>query len=358
MTLSEIRKKIDALDERIILLLNERADLVHEVGLVKKAEGSSIYVPEREEQVLRSLAAKARELQSRLPEKSIRAIYREIMSASLALEKDLAIAFLGPETTEADHAARSRFGASVTYTACENVAEVFDAVARGKADYGVVPIDGPDDGTVDHILEIFLESELRICAQIIIRADVHLAAAGAGRELRKLYSHPQIFAQCRRWLRQQLPAAELVEVASTPAAARLALEDPETGALVGTMAAETPGLRVISRSIQDDPHVTARFLVIGHRVAQPTGDDRTSLLFSLQDQPGALSAAIEPFRRLGINMSEIESRPAKPRPWRHFFFVDIEGHATEPKVAEAIAEFSQRCTFVKVLGTYPKSAAV
>ena len=358
MTLSEIRKKIDVLDERIILLLNERADLVHEVGLVKKAEGSSIYVPEREEQVLRSLAAKARELQSRLPEKSIRAIYREIMSASLALEKDLAIAFLGPESTEAHHAARSRFGSSVTYTPYPSVAEVFDAVARAKADYGVIPIDGPDDGTVDHTLEIFLESELRICAQIIIRADVHLAAAGGGRELRKIYSPPEIFAKCRRWLREELPDAELVEAASTPAAARLALDESGAGALVGTMAAEAHGLPVVAPSVQDDPHGTARFLVIGHSVAQPTGDDRTSLLFSLQNQPGALSAAIEPFKRLGINLSEIESRPARPRPWRHFFFVDIEGHATEPRVAEAIAEFSQRCTFVKVLGAYPKSAAV
>ena len=197
MTLAEIRKHIDACDEQIIRLLNERADLVHEVGVVKRAEGSAIYVPEREEQVLRSLAEKARAMQSRLPEPAIRAIYREIFSASLALEKDLTIAYFGPEATNTHQAARSRFGASVKYAAQVTIADVFDAVARGRADYGVVPIENSTEGAVNHTLDVFMESDLRICAQIMMRIENHLAAKGPREELRKIYSHPQVFGQCR-----------------------------------------------------------------------------------------------------------------------------------------------------------------
>jgi len=357
MNLSEIRERIDATDEQIIRLLNERADLVHEVGVIKKAEGSAIYSPEREEQVFRKLIAKAAALKSRLPDKSIRAIYREIISASYALEKGLVIAYFGPQSTNTHQAARSRFGASVEYTAQVTIADVFDAVARGKADYGVVPIENSTEGAVNHTLDVFMESDLRICAQILMRIENHLAAKIPKGEILRLYSHPQVFGQCRNWLRLNLPSVELIEVSSTPRAAELASQEPHSGALVGVMAAEAFGLELLERSVQDNPNNTTRFLVIAHQTSARTGDDRTSLMFSLQDKPGALFSAIEPFKRLKINMSKIESRPSKRKAWEYFFFVDIDGHTDDEAVKEALAELERHCTFVKVLGTYPRSTA-
>jgi chorismate mutase/prephenate dehydratase len=238
MSLPEIRRKIDAIDEQLLRLLNERADMVHEVGLVKKAEGSQIYAPEREEAVLRALTAKNAGLNGRLPEKSVRAIYREIMSASLALEKDLTIAYFGPESTNTHQAARSKFGASVNYTPQVSIADVFDVVARGNADYGVVPIENSTEGAVNHTLDVFMDSDLHICAQILMKIENHLVAKVSKSEIRKLYSHPQVFGQCRNWLRHNLPHVELIEVGSTPRAAELAAAEAHAGAITGSMAAE------------------------------------------------------------------------------------------------------------------------
>jgi chorismate mutase/prephenate dehydratase len=357
MSLPEIRKHIDDIDDQLVRLLNQRADLVHEVGVVKKAEGTAIYAPEREEQVLRALVEKNAALQGRLPERSIRAIYREIMSASLALEKDLTIAYFGPESTNTHQAARSKFGASVRYTPQVSIADVFDSVARGQADYGVVPIENSTEGAVNHTLDVFMESDLRICAQILLKIENHLVAKVPQDQLRKLYSHPQVFGQCRNWLRHNLPEVDLIEVSSTPRAAELAANDAHAGAIVGRMAAEVYGLNVLAASIQDLPNNTTRFLVIGHNASPPTGDDRTSLMFCVQDKPGALFAALEPFNRLKISMSKIESRPSKRKAWEYFFFVDVNGHASETKLIEALNELEQHCSFVKILGTYPKPAA-
>ena len=357
MTLPEIRKHIDAIDSQLLRLLNERADLVHEVGVVKKAEGAQIYAPEREEMLLRSLAAKNAELGGRLPEKSVRAIYREIMSASLALEKDLTIAYFGPQSTNTHQAARSKFGASVNYVPEVSIADVFDVVARGKADYGVVPIENSTEGAVNHTLDVFMESELRICAQILLKIENHLSAKIPRDQLKKLYSHPQVFGQCRNWLRLNLPNVELIEAGSTPRAAQMAASEPHAAAITGAMAAEVHGLNVLDPSIQDIAGNTTRFLVIGHSASPPTGDDRTSLMFCVQDKPGALFDALEPFNRLKISLSKIESRPSKRKAWEYFFFVDIDGHATEKSVVEALDQLQKHCTFVKILGTYPKSPA-
>ena len=356
MSLPAIRKKIDHLDDQLIRLLNERADCVHEVGLVKRAEGTEIYAPEREETLLRSLAKKNAGLGGRLPERAIRAIYREIMSASLALEKDLAIAYFGPEATNTHQAARSKFGASVNYTPQLSIADVFDVVARGNADYGVVPIENSTEGAVNHTLDVFMDSELRICAQILMKIENHLVAKIPREQVRKIYSHPQVFGQCRNWLRLHLPDADLIEVSSTPRAAELAASDPAAAAITGKMAAEVHGLQILAPAIQDIATNTTRFLVIGRTASPPTGDDRTSIMFSLQDKPGALFQAIEPFNRLKISMSKIESRPSKRKAWEYFFFVDIDGHAGEDKVKQAIDELEKHCTFVKILGTYPKTS--
>ena len=355
MSLPEIRKKIDALDDQLIALLNERADLVHEIGLVKRAEGSEIYAPEREETVLRALALKNAGLGGRLPERAIRAIYREIMSASLALEKDLAIAYFGPESTNTHQAACSKFGASVRYIPQVTIADVFDVVARGNADYGVVPIENSTEGAVNHTLDVFMESELRICAQILMKIENHLVAKIPREKIRKIYSHPQVFGQCRQWLRLNLPDVDLVEVSTTARGAEIAAEEPDAAAITGRMAAEAHGLQILAPSIQDIATNTTRFLVIGRTASPPTGDDRTSLMFCVQDKPGALFHALEPFNRLRISMSKIESRPSKRKAWEYFFFVDIDGHASEEKVKAALEELEKHCTFVKILGTYPKT---
>jgi chorismate mutase/prephenate dehydratase len=355
MTLAEIRQKIDALDDQLLRVLNERADLVHEVGVVKRAEGTEIYAPEREEMLLRSLSAKNAALGGRLPEKAIRAIYREIMSASLALEKDLTIAYFGPEATNTHQAARSKFGASLNYTPQVSIADVFDVVARGNADYGVVPIENSTEGAVNHTLDVFMESELRICAQILMKIENHLVAKIPRDQIRKIYSHPQVFGQCRNWLRANLPDVDLVEVSSTPRAAELAASEPHAAAITGKMAAEYHGLKILAPAIQDIATNTTRFLVIGRTASPPTGDDRTSLMVSVQDKPGALLHVLEPFNRLKISLSKIESRPSKRKPWEYFFFIDIDGHAGDEKVKSAIEELEQHCTFVKILGTYPKT---
>ena len=357
MSLPEIRKQIDTIDESLIQLLNQRADLVHQVGVVKKAEGTAIYAPEREDQVLRALLEKNRAQKGRLPERAIRAIYREIMSASLALEKDLTIAYFGPEATNTHQAARSKFGASVRYTPQLSIADVFDAVARGQADYGVVPIENSTEGAVNHTLDVFMESDLRICAQIHLRIENHLIAKIPRAEVKKIYSHPQVLGQCRNWLRNHVPEADLVEVSSTPRAAERASIEPGAAAIAGKMAAEVFGLEILDASIQDLPNNTTRFLVIGHNPSPPTGDDRTSLMFCVQDKPGALFSALEPFNRLKISMSKIESRPSKRKAWEYFFFADIDGHASEPKLVQALEELEKHCSFVKILGTYPKSLA-
>ena len=357
MTLAEIRKKIDAIDEQLLTLLNERADCVHAVGLLKKAEGAAIYAPEREEQVLRSLVERSRAHGGRLPEKAIRAIYREIMSASLALEKDLTIAYVGLEATSTHQAAQIKFGASVNYIPRPSIAEVFEMVERGSADYAVVPIENSTDGAVNHALDVFMKSDLRICAQILVKVENHLVAKIEREQIRTLYSHPQVFGQCRNWLRRNVAALDLVEVPSTPRAAELAANEPSAGAITGKMAAELHGLRILEPSIQDLPNKTSRFLVIGHNASPPTGDDRTSIIFCVRDKPGALFAALGALNRLRISMSRIGSRPSTRHAWEQFFFVDVEGHASEPKLQEAFTELEKHCTFAKILGTYPRTPA-
>jgi len=349
--LSKIRQEIDRIDTELIRLLNERADLVHEIGLVKKEAGLSIYAPEREESLLQGLVRKSR---GRLPSHSIRAIYREIMSASLALEKDLLIAYLGPEGTWTHQAARSKFGASVRYLPQANIGDVFDQVTRRRADYGVVPIENSVEGAVNHTHDVFVDSELKICAQILLRIENNLLSKSPTSEICRIYSHPQVFGQCRKWLQNNAHDVELIEVSSTTRAAEIAAKEPGSAALAGAMAAELYDLPIVERSIQDSPNNTTRFLVISHTTCPRTGSDKTSLMFCVQDKAGALYSALEPFNRLKLSMSKIESRPSKRKNWEYFFFVDVEGHCEDDVVTTALQELQRHCTFVKVLGSYPK----
>jgi chorismate mutase / prephenate dehydratase len=354
-SLEEIRNQIDGIDSELLWLLNQRAELVHEIGVLKKEAGLSIYAPEREETLLQSLVQRS---QGRLPPVSIRAIYREIMSASLALEKDLTISYLGPEATWTHQAARAKFGASVHYDPQSNIGDVFDQVTRRRADYGVVPIENSVEGAVNHTLDVFMDSELKICAQILLRIENNFLAAGAREEIKKIYSHPQVFGQCRKWLQNYARGLELIEVSSTTRAAEIAAHELGAAALAGAMAAEIYRLQVLERSIQDSPNNTTRFLVISHTTCPATGNDKTSLMFCVHDRVGALYSALEPFNRLKLSMSKIESRPSKRKNWEYFFFVDIEGHCDDKPVRDALHELEKHCTFVKVLGSYPKTEAV
>ena len=352
MPLNDIRQRIDAIDAQLIELLNQRADCVHVVGDIKKKEGLQIYAPEREESLLQKLTAMS---DGRLPEKSIRAIYREIMSAALALEDDLKIAYLGPEGTWTHQAAIKKFGHSVEYLSQANFADVFDCVARRKASYGVVPIENSTEGAVSNTLDLFVDSPLKICAQILMRIENGLMASIPREEIKTLYSHPQVFGQCRSWILQNFPHADLVEVSSTTKAARLAKENAGQGAAAmgGPLAAEMYGLNMLDESIQDRATNTTRFLVIGEKTCPSTGNDRTSLLFSIKDQPGSLVKALQAFDECAINMSKIESRPSKQRDWEYFFYVDLAGHETDAPVKAALDELSAHCSMIKILGSYP-----
>jgi chorismate mutase/prephenate dehydratase len=354
MPLTEVRKKIDAVDCELIQLLNRRAELVHEVGEIKKKHGTAVYAPEREEKLLRSLEEKNAAIGGRLPSSAIRAIYREIMSASYALEKGLAIAYFGPAGTYTHQAARNKFGASVEYVSQSSISDVFSCVARGKADYGVVPIENSTEGAVPLTLDEFMDSELKICAQILLKIEHNLLAKCPRAEIRRIYSHPQSLGQCRQWLRTNLPTVEVIESASNTRAAERAATEEGAAAIAGKMAAELYNLNVMEESIQDLANNTTRFLVIGHSSCPPTGSDKTSLMFSVKDRAGALLAALQPFEHLGISMSKIESRPSKRKSWEYFFFVDVEGHSEDERMKQALAELEKVSTRVKILGSYPK----
>jgi len=355
VNLDDIRKQIDAIDQQLLDLLSQRADLVHEVGMVKKRDGLQIYAPDREQALLERLVKMN---QGRLPEKSIRAIYREIMSAALALEDHLRIAYLGPEGTWTHQAAIKKFGHSVDYAPQANFADVFDQVARRKASYGVVPIENSTEGAVSHTLDLFVDSPLHICAQILLRIEHCLMADTPREEIKTLYSHPQVFGQCRNWIQKNFPNADLVEVSSTTKAAEIARERASEGAaaLGGSLAAEMYGLDLLEEAIQDRATNTTRFLVIGEKTCPSTGNDRTSILFAIHDRPGSLVNALKAFDEFHINMSKIESRPSKRRDWEYIFYVDLAGHCEDPAVANALAELGKHCSMVKMLGSYPDSS--
>jgi len=354
MTLEELRGAIDGIDDRILDLLRERAELVEKVGQVKDKSGESYYAPEREEALLRRLVAANR---SRLPESSLRAIYREILSSMRALEQTIKVAYLGPRSTFSHQAAARQFGSAVELLPERTIADVFEAVERGRAHYGVVPIENSQEGSVNATLDRFMDTEARICAQIFLPVELDLLGRGPLERVREIYSHPQPFGQCRRWLAEHMPSAECIEVSSTARAAEMAAADETAAALAGSQAGEEFGLPVLARSIQDSASNVTRFFVIGRQPARPSGRDKTSVMFAVKDQPGALAKALAPFEKSGISLSRIESRPSKRQAWEYYFFADIAGHAEDQEVAAALKELSGVCAFTRILGSYPDTAA-
>lgn len=350
MTLDKMRNKIDMLDRRLISLLNLRAEITKNIGKEKINTGKCIYSPEREMQVLRRISFLNK---GPLKKSALEAIYREIMSASLALEKLLKIAYMGPQASFSNLAALKRFGSQMSYVACGGIPEVFLEVERGAADYGVVPVENSIEGAVTHTLDMLVDSDLKICSQVILNVSHNLLANCAKNKIRKVYSNPQVFGQCRIWLQKNLPNAELVDVSSTTRAAELAKKEKNSAAIASLLASKTYGLKVLASGIQDSLQNITRFLVVGKNVAARTGDDKTSLLFSIKDRVGALYELLLPFRKYGVNLTKIESRPSKKKAWEYYFFVDILGHQDDYKIKRALSELERKCSYLKILGSYP-----
>jgi chorismate mutase / prephenate dehydratase len=352
MTIPEYRKAIDKLDTQIVKLLNERTRHALEIGAIKLKAREEIYAPHRELAVLQRIC---RLNKGPITDEAIRAIYREVMSSALSLQKTMRIAYLGPEATFTHQAAIRRFGSSLRYYPQKTIADVFAEVSKNRADYGVVPIENSTEGVVTHTLDMFVDSDLKIVSQIVLRVQHCLLGNSRKSQIKKLYVHPQALAQCRAWVQNNLPRVEIIETSSNARSAELAGKEKDCAAIAGQLAAEKYGVRVIEYDIQDNAANATRFLVLGRQCSPPTGHDRTSLMISLVDKVGALHRALAAFRRSRINMTKIESRPSKRKAWEYFFFIDCDGHVTDRKVARAIAELEQQCSFVKVLGSFPNT---
>ena len=351
MDLAELRKNIDRVDAQIVELINERYKYVLEVGKWKNKRLSAIYVPEREKSLLERLCGLNK---GPMPERTLRAIYQEIMSGALVLERPLRIAFLGPQATYTHQAAMAKFGHSVEYLARNTIGDVFRDIESERADYGCVPVENSTEGVVNHTLDMFMDSTVEICAEIRFSIRHCLMAHCGKGEIKRVYSHFQSFGQCRSWLSQNLPGVELIEVSSNTRAAELAAEEPGSAAIAGRLASEIYKLNLLDEDIQDCPGNTTRFLVLGKQRPATTGDDKTSICFAVGDRVGALYDSLLPFKQEGITMTMIESRPSKLRNWEYFFFIDLLGHRDDPQVKKAIAELSEICLFVKTLGSYPR----
>jgi chorismate mutase/prephenate dehydratase len=353
LNLPEHRKAIDKLDEQLVKLLSERTRHVLSIGEIKQKAGEEIYAPHRERAVLDRVAKLN---PGPMTADQLRAIYREIMSSALALEKTLSIAYLGPEATFTHQAAIRRFGSSLKYVPVKTIADIFTEVQKGRADYGVVPVENSTEGVVTHTLDMFVDSDLKIVSQSILAIQYCLASIGGSiKNIKRLHVHPQALGQCRRWIQQNLPGAEILEASSNARSAELASKDKEAAAVTGFLAAEKYGLHILEQDIQDNAANATRFLVLGRQCGPPTGHDRTSLMISVTDKVGALHEALAAFRRAKINLTKIESRPSKRKAWEYFFFIDCDGHAQDKKVARAIQNLGEHCNFVKILGSYPNA---
>ena len=359
MDLHSIREQIDRLDGQLVQTLNERLTLAAEIGKLKRSQGGQIYVAEREDAVLRKVTAQN---QGPMKQEALRAIYREIMSAAIALEKPLMIAYLGPEASNTHAAALKKFGASVEYHGMATVSDIFTAVEKGETDYAVIPIENSTEGSVREALDSFIESDLKIVAQIHLEISHALISNSRLEEIERVYSKDQALAQCRHWLQRHLPHAQLVDSPSTSRAVQLAKQEPGTAAIAGELAAEHYGVPVVERNIQDKADNTTRFFVIGRKASGAVGNgkDISSFAISLGDQasanPGALLKMLMPMAERGINLSKIESRPSKKRPWDYYFFIDVTGHYDDPPMKEALAELQKFCPLVKWLGSYPAAS--
>ena len=351
--LEELRKGISDIDKQIIKLLNERAVLVKEVGRLKQKSGLPFYSPDREAKIYKMIE----ELPNgEFPKKSLKNIFREIMSASIRLEEPLTISYLGPEATFTHQAAIERFGLSLHYIAEESIEDVFMDVEAERADFGVVPIENSIEGVVHYTLDMFTNSNVKIVSEIYI--DIHhnlLSKAKTLQEIKAIYSHPNALGQCKSWLKKHLPNVPLFETVSTAKAAKISEKDSSAAAIASKAASEIYNLNILASGIEDKTNNTTRFLVIGKNIPKPTGNDKTSFMFSIRDKVGALYEILKPFYDNKINLTRIESRPSRQKSFSYIFYVDVEGHIQDKKLQDALSKIEPLTVFLKILGSYPKS---
>ena len=351
--LSNYRKQIDNIDSKILELLNERTGVVLQIKKTKEKQHIKPHSPEREREILERL----KKLNiGPFPNDVLKAIYREILSVSLSLEQPLKAAYLGPSATFTHLAAQRQFGSSAEYLPETTIKAVFEAVMRGSAQYGVVPIENSTEGMVNYTLDMFIDSDLKIAAEIMLEISHNLLSKiGKMSNIKKIYSYPQATAQCRDWLEQNLPNIPIIEETSTAAAAKHASKDPSSAAVASELAATIYNLKFVKKGIEDHKHNYTRFLVIAENFSPKTGKDKTSIMFSVKDKPGALYSILQPFAKHKINLTKIESRPSRRKAWEYIFFVDTEGHIDDKNVKKAIDEVKKECLYLKVLGSYPSA---
>lgn len=356
MSVEDVRKTVDSIDSKILELLNERAKASQKIGKIKMKSGQGIYSPEREKEVLERLKNLNK---GPITPEAIDAIYREVMSSSISLEKKVRIAYLGPDFTFTHQAAQKKFGASVEYLPCTNISDVFAEVERGRSDYGVVPVENSTEGAVNYTLDMFIESPLKICAELYLSiTHCLLSNAKSLKSINQIYSKPEAFGQCRLWLEANVPSAKLMPMSSTAEAARYVASHTqfknEIACVASGLAAKAYNLQTLANSIEDSANNTTRFIIISKNDCGATGKDRTSLVFSVKDRVGALHDILLPFQQAKINLTKIESRPSKKKAWNYFFFVDFEGHQSEARIDKALKTLQTHTTFFKILGSYPK----
>ena len=355
--LKALRERIDEIDEQLLTLFNQRAECAIEVAAVKKRDLQpdqqvDFFRPEREAQVIKHIKQLN---QGPLSDNEVARLIREVMSACLALEQPLKIAYLGPEGTFTQTAALKHFGHSVDTVALSCIPDVFAEVQSGHADFGLVPVENSTEGVVSHTLDMFISSDLKVCGEVEIRIHHQLANLTQNPEdVQKIYSHQQSLAQCRNWLDLNYPNVESIPVSSNAEAARLASEDKHAAAICGEQAVEIFGLKVCHKNIEDLADNTTRFMVIGDMEVAPSGNDKTSLLLSAHNKPGSLLALLKPLASHSISMNKIESRPSPNRLWEYVFFIDIDGHQQDEEVAMALDELKQQAALFRILGSYPK----
>lgn len=354
-TLASLRERIDAIDQELLALINRRALVAQEVGEIKRAEGSAVFRPEREAQVIDGLQ---RRNAGPLPGNSIAPIWREIMSACRSLEATVRVAYLGPAGTFSQQAALAFFGSSIEEVPCSSIDEVFRASASGAADFGVVPVENSTEGVVARSLDMLLHSPLTIVGETSLWVRHNLLRQIAGTDgLQAVLAHPQALAQCHAWLSQHLPQVERRPVSSNAEGARQAADDPSLAGIASQRAADQFGLQVVAAAIQDDAHNRTRFAIVappeGLKPPQASGHDCTSIVVSVDNRPGAVHDMLVPLKAHGVSMTRLESRPARSGQWEYYFYIDIQGHPDEPHVGQALAALRQTCAFFKLLGAYP-----
>lgn len=350
--LAELRKQIDELDIVIIEKIQERAVIASKIGELKKKKGEPIFRPDREREVYEKIKKLNK---GPLPDTALTSIYREIMSGSIAIEKGLEIAYLGPEGSFSHQAVLERFGSSVSSSQFSSIPEVFRAVEVGRCDYGVVPIENSSEGLVNSTLDLLLVSDLMIYSESYVK--ISLCLLGFEKDIskiKKLYGIRIANSQCKNWIAANMPNVEIIETSSTAKAAKIVSELKEGAAIASKMASEIYGLEIIRENIQDLSNNTTRFLIIGRSQCLPTGADKTSIVFSLPDKPGALFGALKPFYEKNINLTKIESRPTRLNPWQYNFFIDFYGHEKEETIQEILKELREKATFLRILGSYPR----